>query len=78
MTNKIDLIVRHEVLVSYFSNGFKEIKVVNVFNNWEDIHDVIRVRDSIIKRHGPMKMKELYFSKNKIVFIQITILMRYT
>lgn len=64
VTNKIDLIVRHEVLVSYFSNGFKEIKVINVFNSWEDIHYVNEIRDEMIKKAWPNENERaLFFEK---------------
>lgn len=64
VTNNIDLIIRHEVLVSYFSRGLKEIKVINVFNSWEDIHYVNQVRDSIIEKAWPNENERaLFFEK---------------
>ncbi len=53
VTSKIEIIVNHDVLVRYFGNGLTEIKVINVFESWNDIEYVNNIRESLIKQVWP-------------------------
>lgn len=64
VTNKIDLILSHEVLISYFSKGLRDIKVINVFNSWDDIQHVNAIREELIKKAWPNEEeRKLFFEK---------------
>lgn len=53
VTSKIDLIISHEVLMSYFAPQFAEIKVISVINSWEDIMAINEMRVTLIEEAWP-------------------------
>lgn len=53
VTSKIDLIESHEFLVSYFSPGLSEIKVINVIGDWQDIATINEKRLELIEKAWP-------------------------
>ena len=64
VTSKIDVILKHEVLISYFSKDLREIKVINVFKTWADIQYVNAVREGLIKKAWPNEEeRKLFFEK---------------
>jgi len=64
VTNKIDLLVAHEVLISNIYNDFSDIKVVNVFKSWDDIQKVNQIRDELIAQAWPdEESKNQFFEK---------------
>jgi len=64
VTSKIDIIRGHEILVRYFGNDISEIKVINVFDNWNDIEYVNNLRESLIVEAWPDKdERDTFFEK---------------
>jgi len=64
VTSKIDIIVGHDVLVRYFSNGLHEIKVINVFKTWSDIEYVNEIREEFIQKAWPNEAdRKAFFQK---------------
>ena len=64
VTSKIDLILSHEVLMSYFAPQFGEIKVINVINSWEDIMTINDLRVELIEEAWPdEEERKAFFEK---------------
>jgi len=64
VTSKIDIILEHEVLVSYFSDDLSEIKVINVFKTWDDIEFVNSLRETLIENAWPNEAeRNAFFEK---------------
>ena len=64
VTSKIDIILDHKVLVRYFGNDLSEIKIINVFDKWNDIEYVNNVRDALIEKAWPNKKeRDVFFEK---------------
>lgn len=62
--SKIDLIVSHEVLISYFNTKLREIKIIDVFRNWNDIKIVHEIRDDLIEKAWPKEEeRKVFFEK---------------
>lgn len=64
VTNKIDLLISQEVLVSNILNDFSDIIVVNVFRSWNDIQKVSKLRVDLIEQAWPDENeRERFFEK---------------
>ncbi len=64
VTSKIDLIISHEVLMSYFAPQFAEIKLINVINSWEDIMTINEMRVTLIEEAWPdEEERKAFFEK---------------
>lgn len=64
VTSKIDLLIAHEVLISNIDNDFSNIKVINVFKSWNDIHKINTIRDDLIALAWPDEtLRNQFFEK---------------
>ena len=64
VTSKIDLILSHQVLMSYFSPVYSEFKVINVINSWEDIMLINEMRMTLIEEAWPdEEERKAFFEK---------------
>jgi len=62
--NKIDLLLSHEVLINYFDNNLSEVKIINVFNKWDDIEKIYNIRDDLIEKAWPNEdERKAFFEK---------------
>ena len=53
VTSKIDLILGHEVLFSYFEPNYTEILLISVLRSWDDIMAVNDMREDLIAAAWP-------------------------
>ena len=64
VTSKIDILVSHDVLISNISNDFSDIRIVKVFNSWDDIEKINDIRDDLVNKAWPDKnMRKQFFEK---------------
>lgn len=68
VTSKLNLLLSHEVLVSYFSRNLREVKVINIIKNWDDIDKVNRQREELIAKSWPDEAKRDEFFKKQNSF----------
>ncbi len=55
ITNKIDLIVGHEILVNYDKKDWNEVILINTYKSWNDIEKARELRKELIKKAWPNK-----------------------
>ncbi|MEN8125935.1 MAG: hypothetical protein ABFR32_12490 [Bacteroidota bacterium] len=65
VTNKIDLIVSHEILVNYDKNDQNEVILINVYKSWNDIEKAREIRKELIEKAWPSKdARYAFFEKH--------------
>lgn len=68
VTSKIDLILGHEVLFSYFAPNYTEILLINVIRSWEDIMAVNALREELIAGAWPDEEERRIFFERQNSF----------
>ena len=68
VTSKMDILLDHEVLTRYYSNDLSEIKLINVFKNWNDIEYAGELREYLIQKAWPNKKERDAFFKKQNSF----------
>jgi len=55
ITNKIDLIVGHEILINYNKKNETEVILINMYKSWDDIEKTKELRKQLIEKAWPNK-----------------------
>jgi len=68
VTSQNELILSHEVLLSYFNPEFAEIKIINVLSSWEDIVEANERRMELIEKAWPDEEERAAFFEKQNSF----------